>query len=233
MTAIAITSKVNHSPMNRAYPRPGTYTFLYDLGPIGGGVRGRRSVRRVVRRSQQAGRRAGGRAGAPGRGGRQRGALEAKLTAVAYQATDHSRQAVGEVLALIADTLARYENRLGDVEKARLDAYAQLRIQLSGVADISEDLRDQTGRLLTALKSPQVRGQWGEVQLRRIVESAGMIEHCDFSQQQAGEVDGRAVRPDLVVRLSGERTIVVDAKARSRPTSRPWSPRTRRPARSR
>ncbi|GAB3992278.1 DNA recombination protein RmuC [Glycomyces albus] len=139
--------------------------------------------------------------------------LEAKLTAVAYQATDHSRQAVGEVLAPIADTLARYENRLGDVEKARLDAYAQLRIQLSGVADISEDLRDQTGRLLTALKSPQVRGQWGEVQLRRIVESAGMIEHCDFSQQQAGEVDGRAVRPDLVVRLSGERTIVVDAKA--------------------
>lgn len=139
--------------------------------------------------------------------------LEAKLTAVAYQATDHSRQAVGEVLAPIADTLARYENRLGDVEKARLDAYAQLRIQLSGVADISEDLRDQTGRLLTALKSPQVRGQWGEVQLRRIVESAGMVEHCDFSQQQAGEVDGRAVRPDLVVRLSGGRTIVVDAKA--------------------
>ncbi|WP_199040690.1 DNA recombination protein RmuC [Glycomyces salinus] len=139
--------------------------------------------------------------------------LEAKLTAVAYQATDHSRQAVGEVLAPIADTLARYENRLGDVERARLDAYAQLRIQLSGVADISEDLRDQTGRLLSALKSPQVRGQWGEVQLRRIVESAGMVEHCDFSQQQAGEVDGRAVRPDLVVRLSGERTIVVDAKA--------------------
>ena len=139
--------------------------------------------------------------------------LEAKLTAVAYQATDHSRQAVGEVLAPIADTLARYEDRLGDVEKARLDAYAQLRIQLSGVADISEALRDQTGRLLTALKSPQVRGQWGEVQLRRIVEAAGMVEHCDFSQQHSGEIDGRTVRPDLVVRLSGGRTIVVDAKA--------------------
>ncbi|WP_100449009.1 DNA recombination protein RmuC [Glycomyces xiaoerkulensis] len=139
--------------------------------------------------------------------------LEAKLKTVAYEATDHSRQAVGEVLAPIADTLARYETRLGDVERARTDAYAQLRIQLSGVADISEALRDQTGRLLTALRSPQVRGRWGEVQLRRIVESAGMLEHCDFSQQQSGEVDGRAVRPDLVVRLSGGRTVVVDAKA--------------------
>ncbi|MCH7232002.1 DNA recombination protein RmuC [Glycomyces sp. L485] len=139
--------------------------------------------------------------------------LEATLKAVAYEATDHSRHAVGEVLAPIAETLARYENRLGDVERARLDAYAQLRIQLSGVADISEALRDQTGRLLGALKSPQVRGQWGEVQLRRLVEAAGMVEHCDFSQQHSGEVDGRVVRPDLVVRLSGGRSIVVDAKA--------------------
>lgn len=139
--------------------------------------------------------------------------LEATLKAVAYEATDHSREAVGQVLAPIADTLARYESRLGDVERARVDAYAQLRIQLSGVADISEDLREQTGRLLGALRSPQVRGQWGEVQLRRIVEVAGMVEHCDFSEQFTGVVDGRGVRPDLVVRLSGGRTLVVDAKA--------------------
>src|SRR5690606_10321310 len=95
----------------------------------------------------------------------------------------------------------------------RLDAYAQLRIQLSGVADISEALRDQTGRLLSALRSPQVRGQWGEVQLRRLVEAAGMLEHCDFTEQASSTVDGRAVRPDLVVRLSGGRCVVVDAKA--------------------
>lgn len=139
--------------------------------------------------------------------------LEATLKAVAYEATDHSRHAVGEVLAPIADTLARYETRLGDVERARLDAYAQLRIQLSGVADISEALRDQTGRLLGALRSPQVRGQWGEVQLRRIVEAAGMVEHCDFSEQPSASVDDRLVRPDLVVRLSGGRCVVVDAKA--------------------
>ncbi|HYI83498.1 MAG TPA: DNA recombination protein RmuC, partial [Acetobacteraceae bacterium] len=139
--------------------------------------------------------------------------LESTLKAVAYEATDHSRQAVGQVLAPIAETLARYETRLGDVERARVDAYAQLRIQLSGVAETSEDLREQTGRLLTALRSPQVRGQWGEVQLRRIVEAAGMVEHCDFSEQEAGLVDGRGVRPDLVVRLSGGRTLVVDAKA--------------------
>ncbi|SDE36270.1 DNA recombination protein RmuC [Glycomyces harbinensis] len=139
--------------------------------------------------------------------------LESTLKNVAYEATDHSRQAVGEVLAPIAETLARYESRLGDVERARVDAYAQLRIQLSGVAETSEDLREQTGRLLGALRSPQVRGQWGEVQLRRIVEAAGMVEHCDFSEQHSGMVDGRGVRPDLVVRLSGGRTLVVDAKA--------------------
>ncbi|MQM26930.1 DNA recombination protein RmuC [Glycomyces albidus] len=139
--------------------------------------------------------------------------LESTLRAVAYEATDHSREAVGQVLAPIADTLARYETRLGDVERARLDAYAQLRVQLSGVADISEGLREQTGRLLGALRSPQVRGQWGEVQLRRIVEAAGMVEHCDFTEQHTGSVDGRAVRPDLIVRLSGGRTLVVDAKA--------------------
>ncbi|GAB3649444.1 DNA recombination protein RmuC [Glycomyces tarimensis] len=139
--------------------------------------------------------------------------LETTLKSVAYEATDHSRHAVADVLAPIAETLARYETRLGDVERARLDAYAQLRIQLSGVADISEALRDQTGRLLSALRSPQVRGQWGEVQLRRLVEAAGMVEHCDFTQQHSAEVDGRVVRPDLVVRLSGGRSIVVDAKA--------------------
>ncbi|GAA2293393.1 DNA recombination protein RmuC [Glycomyces scopariae] len=139
--------------------------------------------------------------------------LEATLRTVAYEATDHSREAVGQVLAPIADTLQRYETRLGDVERARVDAYAQLRIQLSGVADISEGLREQTGRLLGALRSPQVRGQWGEVQLRRIVEAAGMVEHCDFTEQHTASVDGRGVRPDLVVKLSGGRTLVVDAKA--------------------
>ncbi|WP_030155425.1 DNA recombination protein RmuC [Glycomyces sp. NRRL B-16210] len=139
--------------------------------------------------------------------------LESTLRTVAYEATDHSRAAVGQVLAPITETLARYESRLGDVERARVDAYAQLRVQLSGVAETSEDLREQTGRLLGALRSPQVRGQWGEVQLRRIVEAAGMVEHCDFSEQQVGVVDGRGVRPDLVVKLSGGRTLVVDAKA--------------------
>jgi DNA recombination protein RmuC len=139
--------------------------------------------------------------------------LEATLRTVTVEAADRSRSAVGEVLAPVADTLARYGTHLEDVERARRDAYAQLRVQLSGVADVSEALRDQTGRLLGALRSPQVRGQWGEVQLQRIVEVAGMVEHCDFSRQHSAAVEGRTVRPDLVVRLSGGRSLVVDAKA--------------------
>ncbi|QSB04633.1 DNA recombination protein RmuC [Natronoglycomyces albus] len=138
--------------------------------------------------------------------------LEQSLRAVSMEAAAHSRQAVGDVLAPLHDSLHRYEQHLGDVERARRDAYAQLRVQLGNVADVNESLRNSTSQLLQALRTPQVRGRWGEVQLRRIVEIAGMVDHCDFSEQVSADVDGSVVRPDLVVRLSGDRQLVVDAK---------------------
>lgn len=138
--------------------------------------------------------------------------LEQSLRAVSMDAATHSKQALGEVLSPLQDSLHRYEQHLGDIERARRDAYSQLRSQLGSVADVNESLRDSTGQLLQALRTPQVRGRWGEVQLRRIVEISGMLDRCDFDEQVSTTVDGRVARPDLVVNLWGDRQIVVDAK---------------------
>ncbi|MCX5043854.1 DNA recombination protein RmuC [Aldersonia sp. NBC_00410] len=95
-----------------------------------------------------------------------------------------------------------------DVERTRMQAYAGLREQVAGMHRTSQQLTDQTGQLVTALRAPQIRGRWGELQLERVVELAGMTRHCDFDTQVVGD----GVRPDLVVRLAGGKQIVVDAK---------------------
>ena len=98
-----------------------------------------------------------------------------------------------------------------EVERAR--AQAELREQVSGVRRTSEQLGRETASLVDALRKPQARGVWGEVQLRRCVEHAGMLERCDFSEQETlRAADGTSLRPDLVVRLAGGRSVVVDAK---------------------
>ena len=94
-----------------------------------------------------------------------------------------------------------------------MDAYAELREQVRSMGAVSGELRTETKQLLAALRAPQVRGRWGEHQLRRIVEAAGLLEHCDFSEQVTGTTEHQGVRPDLVVRLHGGRPVVVDAKA--------------------
>lgn len=132
--------------------------------------------------------------------------LEQSLRALSYEATAESHEAVARAVAPLHETLRRYELRVGELERERTDAYAELRT-------VSTELRDETKQLVAALRAPQVRGRWGEHQLRRIVEAAGMLEHCDFAEQVTGEVDGQQVRPDLVVRLHGGRSVVVDAKA--------------------
>jgi len=122
---------------------------------------------------------------------------------------------VAALLAPASDALVRVEHRLHEVERERIGAYAGLREQVSALHRSSADLGLQTRALVGALRAPQVRGRWGEVQLQRIVELAGMVEHCDFDTQVSARAtggEGSGVRPDMIIRLSGGRQIPLDAK---------------------
>jgi DNA recombination protein RmuC len=113
----------------------------------------------------------------------------------------------------IKDTLDKFETQAKELEERRLREVSAVSRQLRDVVEGQERLRTETGNLVTALRAPHVRGSWGEMQLRRVVELAGMLEHCDFrTQDSARDDEGRLLRPDLVVRLPGDKTIVVDAK---------------------
>lgn len=113
--------------------------------------------------------------------------------------------------AVVQDGLERLQDQLSDLAHDRVAWQAQLHEQVAGMRHSTEGLRRETSTLATALRKPQVRGQWGELHLRRTVEIAGLVDHCDFAEQVRIE-DGR-LRPDLVVSLAGGRTIAVDAKA--------------------
>ncbi|WFE38454.1 DNA recombination protein RmuC [Micromonospora sp. WMMD998] len=141
------------------------------------------------------------------------GRLEQSMRALSYEATAQSQEAVARAVAPLHDTLRRYEQRVAELEHDRVDAYAELREQVRAMSTVSGELRTETKQLVAALRAPQVRGRWGEHQLRRIVEAAGMLEHCDFNEQVTAATEHQGVRPDLVVRLHGGRTVVVDAKA--------------------
>jgi DNA recombination protein RmuC len=122
---------------------------------------------------------------------------------------DASRDAVAHLVQPLADQLARVDAQLRGLEVERARAAAELREQVSSVRLTSESLGRETAALVDALRRPQARGRWGEVQLRRVVEHAGMTARCDFDEQVT-TADG--ARPDLVVRLAGGRCVVVDAK---------------------
>lgn len=116
------------------------------------------------------------------------------------------------VLAPLQAGLERYDRQVAALERARAESYGALAERLDLVTAASDALRLETGRLASALRSPGVRGRWGEVQLRRVVELAGMVEHCDFETQVTVFGDAGRLRPDLVVRLPGGQSVVVDAK---------------------
>jgi DNA recombination protein RmuC len=139
--------------------------------------------------------------------------LEQSMRALTFESTAQSQEAVARAVAPLHETLQRYERQVADLERDRIDAYAQLRTQLTQVHEASAAVRAETAHLVSALRAPAVRGRWGEQQLRRVVEAAGMLEHCDFAEQVTISSDNGGQRPDLVVQLYGGRHIVVDAKA--------------------
>jgi DNA recombination protein RmuC len=139
--------------------------------------------------------------------------LGRSLRMLTQQAGQEQNAALHQMIAPLQQTLARYEQRVTELERERVDSYATLRTQVGQMRETSEELRTETRQLVAALRAPQVRGRWGEHQLRRIVEAAGMLGHCDFTEQATASTEGRVVRPDLVVHLSGDKHVVVDAKA--------------------
>ncbi|MGH8862672.1 MAG: DNA recombination protein RmuC [Jatrophihabitantaceae bacterium] len=127
------------------------------------------------------------------------------------------RARVGEALrdaigAEAADALERVQQQLVTLERGRVGSDAALQEQIRTMADTSRSLRDETSQLVTALRAPQVRGRWGEMQLERVVEAAGMTAHVDYVTQVSAPGDGATLRPDLVVRLAGGKQVVVDSK---------------------
>ncbi len=121
--------------------------------------------------------------------------------------------AVSTVVKPLADSLAKLEAQIHALEAARRQAYGGLEQQMQTMALREADLQKETASLVTALRAPQVRGRWGEITLRRVAELAGMAEHCDFCEQETQETETGRIRPDMIVRLPDDRTIVVDAKA--------------------
>ncbi|QSR85467.1 DNA recombination protein RmuC [Methylacidimicrobium sp. B4] len=124
------------------------------------------------------------------------------------------RKAVEVLTEPIRESLLKVDGRLGEMEKSRIGAYSALQEQLKALVETHLPLlRNETANLVKALRQPAVRGRWGEIQLRRVVEMAGMVEHCDFFEQVGLEGEEGRIRPDLIVRLPGGKRIVVDAKA--------------------
>jgi DNA recombination protein RmuC len=139
-----------------------------------------------------------------------------KLDLLQNEATHELEQRKKEVEHLvepIRESLQKVDGTLQQLEVARTSAYSALSTQVRQLAESQSQLRSETGNLVSALRDrPNVRGRWGEIQLRRVVEMAGMLEHCDFeTQAHVATEDGR-LRPDLIVKLPGSKTVVVDSK---------------------
>jgi DNA recombination protein RmuC len=122
------------------------------------------------------------------------------------------QKAVAELIAPVNESLKKVDAQIQQMEVARGEAYGDLKAQVQSLITTQKELQSETGNLVRALRTPNVRGRWGEIQLRRVVEIAGMLPYCDFAEQETVTTDAGRFRPDLVVKLPGGKSVVVDAK---------------------
>ena len=139
-----------------------------------------------------------------------------RFTTLSTEAAGSLEQRKAQIEGLLKpmqELLGVYQARLGEIEKSRVESYSMLREQLGTLAEIQRTLHTQTGALVTALRRPTTRGQWGEITLRRLVELAGMANRCDFIEQGTVDSEDGRQRPDMVINLPGDRQVVIDCKA--------------------
>src|SRR5947208_2270361 len=140
---------------------------------------------------------------------------ETRLRQARTEATsdiDARKKAIEDLLAPMAKTLEHVDREIKDSERRRVESGAQLLQRIASLDTAGQTLREETRRLTDALKRPGVRGRWGELQLKRVVELAGMVEHCHFTEQQTIQAEDGRVRPDVIVQLPGGKSVVIDAK---------------------
>jgi DNA recombination protein RmuC len=125
---------------------------------------------------------------------------------------DARQKAVADLVAPVRESLGKVDTQIQQMEIARGEAYGDLRAQVQSLITTQKELQSETGNLVRALRTPNVRGRWGEIQLRRVVEIAGMLSYCDFAEQETIQSESGRLRPDLVVKLPGGKRVVVDAK---------------------
>jgi DNA recombination protein RmuC len=125
---------------------------------------------------------------------------------------EQRRQSIADIVAPVRDSLEKVDSKIQEMEVTRAGAYEGLRQHVDTLVELQHQLSAETKNLAKALRNPGARGRWGEIQLRRVIEMAGMVGHCDFHEQESVETAEGRLRPDLTVKLPGKRTIVVDSK---------------------